>query len=263
VIHDDRHGSERRHKAATTPGKMPPVVRLPKPVQGVLLSGFRRWFQRNAQKRYGPSSPSTFRSSAAAWSSRTPRSRGRSSREPDDLMNVQPNLSRIFGPVRCLHWTAKEHRARRKRSPRRFTPEHQDYEKVIEEETLRETANWPEAPNSRAGTDEQDHADVILRTVFGPTGRTRLPRAQSFRRGQAGSRMATLARSAISARGHTARGAGRGIPPNFEPHVFRAHRQGQGDRASTSAPTIPGALLRSRYEMAPPMVAPGWFLTSC
>ena len=41
-------------KAPTPPGKMPPVVHLPKPVQGVLISGFRRWFLRNALKRYGP-----------------------------------------------------------------------------------------------------------------------------------------------------------------------------------------------------------------
>ena len=41
-------------KAPTTPGKMPPAVRLPKPVVMVLMAGFRRRFLQNAAKRYGP-----------------------------------------------------------------------------------------------------------------------------------------------------------------------------------------------------------------
>ena len=63
----------------------------------------------------------------------------------DDLINVQPNLSRIFGLGFGL-------RAGRQGTPRRrkllAPPFHgqsiKNYEKVIEEETLRETATWPE-----------------------------------------------------------------------------------------------------------------------
>ncbi len=96
--HDER--SDRRTESPFDPrASMPPAVRLPKPVQGVMLSGFRRWFQRNAMKRYGPifainvpffgrsvvvSDPALARQVFLA--------------STDDLINVQPNLSRIFGP---------------------------------------------------------------------------------------------------------------------------------------------------------------------
>ncbi|HXL63088.1 MAG TPA: cytochrome P450, partial [Mycobacterium sp.] len=102
-------------KTPTTPGKLPPVVRLPKPVQGVLLSGFRRWALRNGVKRYGPvfainvpffgrsvvvSDPALLRQVFLA--------------STDDLMNVKPNLSRIFGPGSVFALDGVEHRRRRK-----------------------------------------------------------------------------------------------------------------------------------------------------
>ena len=47
--------SDRRHRSPDDSGQdAAPSVRLPKLVQGVLLAGFRRWFLRNAAKRYGP-----------------------------------------------------------------------------------------------------------------------------------------------------------------------------------------------------------------
>ncbi len=95
-------------KALTTPGKMPPAVRLPKPVQMVLMSGFRRSFLRYAVKRFGPvfainipffgrsvvvSDPALARQVFLA--------------STDDLINVQPNLSRIFGPGSVFALTAR------------------------------------------------------------------------------------------------------------------------------------------------------------
>ena len=102
-------------KAPTTLGKMPPAVRLPKPVQMVLMAGFRRSFLRYAVKRFGPvfainvpffgrsvvvSDPALVRQVFLA--------------STDDLINVQPNLSRIFGPGSVFALDGKEHRARRK-----------------------------------------------------------------------------------------------------------------------------------------------------
>jgi hypothetical protein len=40
-------------EAPSATGAPPPAVRLPKPVQMVLMAGFRRWFLQNAVKRYG------------------------------------------------------------------------------------------------------------------------------------------------------------------------------------------------------------------
>lgn len=86
-------------EAPTTQGKMPPVVRLPKAVQGVLLAGFRRRFLSYAQKRYG----SVFAINVPFFSHSVVVSDPKLVRQvflasTDDLINVQPNLSRIFGP---------------------------------------------------------------------------------------------------------------------------------------------------------------------
>ena len=148
-------------------------MRLPKPVQGVLLAGFRRWFLRNAAKRYGPvfainvpffgrsvvvSDPALLRQVFLA--------------STDDLLNVQPNLSRIFGPGSVFALDGKEHRARRKLLAPPFHGQSiKNYEKVIEEETLRETATWPEGEGFRTLEPmNRITLNVILRTVFGADG---------------------------------------------------------------------------------------------
>ena len=86
-------------KAPTTPGKMPPAVRLPKPVQMVLMSGFRRSFLQYAVKRFGP----VFAINVPFFGRSVVVSDPALARQvflasTDDLINVQPNLSRIFGP---------------------------------------------------------------------------------------------------------------------------------------------------------------------
>ena len=85
--------------STTQPTKRPPELRLPKAVQGVAFAGFRRWMLRKAFGRYGRvivlnlpffgrtvlvSDPALIRQVFMA--------------STDDLINVQPNLSRIFGP---------------------------------------------------------------------------------------------------------------------------------------------------------------------
>ena len=68
----------------------------------------------------------------------------------DDLINVQPNLCRIFGPGSVFALDGKEHRARRKLLAPPFHGQSiKNYEKIIEEETLRETASWPEGREFR------------------------------------------------------------------------------------------------------------------
>ncbi len=82
----------------------------------------------------------------------TPRWRGRCSwRSTDDLINVQPNLSRIFGPGSVFALDDKEHRARRKLLAPPFHGQSiKNYEKVIEEETLRaRPRRGPRASSSR------------------------------------------------------------------------------------------------------------------
>jgi cytochrome P450 len=91
---------------------------------------------------------------------------------PDDVGNIQPNLSRVLGSGSVFALDGAEHRKRR----RLLTPPFhgrsiKNYEKIFEEETLRETANWPEEqafptlePMMRITL------NAILRAVFGAEG---------------------------------------------------------------------------------------------
>ena len=89
------------------------------------------------------------RSSAAAWWFPTRRSPAGVPASTDDLINVQPNLSRIFGPGSVFALDGKEHRARRELLAPPFHGQSiKNYEKVIEEETLRETATGLRVANS-------------------------------------------------------------------------------------------------------------------
>jgi cytochrome P450 family 138 len=244
-------------KTATTPGKMPPVVRLPKPVQGVLLSGFRRWFLRNAVKRYGPvfainvpffgrsvvvTDPTLMRQVFLA--------------STDDLMNVQPNLSRIFGPGSVFALDGKEHRARRKLLAPPFHGQSiKNYEKVIEEETLRETATWPEgAEFPTLEPMNRITLNVILRTVFGADGaeldylRKIIPPWAKL-----GSRMATLPEPPFSTGPYSPWGRLAEFRRNFDRTVFDLIDKAKADPRLDERTDILALLLRSRYEDGTPM----------
>ena len=90
----------------------------------------------------------------------------------DDLINVQPNLSRVFGPGSVFALDGAAHRHRRKLLAPPFHGQSiKNYEKVIEEETLRESANWPEGREFRTLEPmNRITLNVILRTVFGADG---------------------------------------------------------------------------------------------
>jgi cytochrome P450 len=244
-------------KAPTTHGKMPPVVRLPKPVQGVLLSGFRRWFQRNAQKRYGP----VFAINVPFFGRSVVVSDPALARQvflasTDDLLNVQPNLSRIFGPGSVFALDGKEHRARRKLLAPPFHGQSiKNYEKVIEEETLRETANWPEgAEFPTLEPMNRITLNVILRTVFGADGaeldflRTIIPPWAKL-----GSRMATLPEPPFSTGPYSPWGRLAEFRRNFDRTVFALIDKAKADPHLDARTDILALLLRSRYEDGTPM----------
>jgi hypothetical protein len=244
-------------EAPTTPGKMPPVVRLPKPVQGVLLAGFRRWFQRNAQKRYGP----VFAINVPFFGRSVVVSDPALARQvflasTDDLLNVQPNLSRIFGPGSVFALDGKEHRARRKLLAPPFHGQSiKNYEKVIEEETVRETANWPEGvefptlePMNRITL------NVILRTVFGADGaeldflREIIPPWAKL-----GSRMATLPEPPFSTGPYSPWGRLAEFRRSFDRTVFALIDKAKADPRLEERTDILALLLRSTYDDGSPM----------
>jgi cytochrome P450 family 138 len=90
----------------------------------------------------------------------------------DELGNLQPNLSRVFGPGSVFALEGAEHRKRRKLlTPPFHGKSIKNYEKIVEEETLRETASWPEGEEFETLEPMMRITlNIILRAIFGADG---------------------------------------------------------------------------------------------
>jgi cytochrome P450 len=91
---------------------------------------------------------------------------------PDELGNIQPNLSRMFGSGSVFALDRDDHRRRRRLlAPPFHGRSMKNYEAIIEEETLRETASWPEGePFATMPSTMRITLNAILRAVFGADG---------------------------------------------------------------------------------------------
>jgi cytochrome P450 len=159
---------------STTPrANPPPGPRLPKMVQGVAFSVSRRWTVARVARRYGDvftlNVPVYGRTVIVA----DPQlAKHLFTANTDDVGNIQPNLSRVLGTGSVFALDGADHRRRR----RLLTPPFhgksiKSYEKIFEQETLRESANWPQRqafptlePMMRITL------NAILRAVFGADG---------------------------------------------------------------------------------------------
>lgn len=91
---------------------------------------------------------------------------------PDVLYNIQPNLSRLLGSGSVFALDGAEHRARRKLlTPPFHGKSIKAYEQIVEEETLREIASWPDG-REFATLEPMMHItlNIILRAIFGAGG---------------------------------------------------------------------------------------------
>jgi len=90
----------------------------------------------------------------------------------DDVGNVQPNLSRILGSGSVFALDGADHRRRRKLlTPPFHGKSVKNYEKIFEEETLRESATWPEGQAFETTEPMMRITlNAILRAVFGADG---------------------------------------------------------------------------------------------
>jgi cytochrome P450 len=148
----------------------PPRVRLPKLLQGIGLAVSRRNTMRRWVKRYGrvfefnvpfyghcvaASDPALVRSIFTA--------------NPERLTNYQPNLSNFFGPGSIFALDGSRHHNRRRLiGPAFHGRSLRHHEAIIVDETLRESANWPENKEFRIFEPmNRITLNVILRTVFG------------------------------------------------------------------------------------------------
>jgi cytochrome P450 len=91
---------------------------------------------------------------------------------PDVVDNLQPNLGRVLGPGSLFALTGDEHRKQRKL----LTPPFHGrrlaaYERIVEEETVRELATWPAGrPFATQPSMMRITLNAILRAVFGAEG---------------------------------------------------------------------------------------------
>ncbi|MBI5336674.1 MAG: cytochrome P450 [Mycolicibacterium rufum] len=153
-----------------TMGRTPPTVRSPRLVQGVEFAVLRHRAMHTWTKRHGRvfaidipffgrsvvvSDPAVVRSICAA--------------DPQRLVNVQPNMSNLFGSGSIFALDgAAHHERRRVLAPALRGHRLAACEQIIERETFRECATWPDGvefatlrPMSRITL------NVILRIVFG------------------------------------------------------------------------------------------------
>ncbi len=158
---------------ATPVVRMPPAIRLPKAVQAVAFATARRWMMRHMVSKYGNvftlNIPVYGRIVAVADPQLAKQIFATS---PDELGNIQPNLSRLFGSGSVFALEGNDHRRRRRLlAPPFHGKSMKKYESIIEEETLREIAEWPDGqPFATVPPMMRITLNAILRAVFGADG---------------------------------------------------------------------------------------------
>lgn len=153
--------------------RLPPAARLPKLIQGLAFAMSRRWTIPRLVRRYG----NVFTLHVPMFGRVVVVAEPELAKQvfttsPDELGNIQPNLSRVFGSGSVFALDGDEHRRRRRLlAPPFHGKSIKNYEAIFEEETLRETAKWvdgqpfPTLPSMMHIT-----LNAILRAVFGANG---------------------------------------------------------------------------------------------
>src|SRR6201992_513232 len=156
--------------AATT---LPPGPRMPKALQGLAFSFFRRRFMHAMAHRYGDIFSLRVPVYGPLVVAASPQlAKQIFTASPEVLGNIQPNLSRLLGSGSVFALDRDDHRQRRRLlAPPFHGKSIKNYETIIEEETLREIANWPQGiPIATLPSTMRITLNAILRAVFGAEG---------------------------------------------------------------------------------------------
>jgi len=152
---------------------LPPATRVPKALQGAAFSISRRWAVRLMAHRHGD----VFMLNVPVYGPITVVANPQLAKQvfttsPEVLGNIQPNLSRLLGSGSVFALDGDEHRQRRRLlAPPFHGKSIKNYENIIEEETLREIAAWPEATTfATLPSTMRITLNAILRAVFGAEG---------------------------------------------------------------------------------------------
>jgi cytochrome P450 len=153
--------------------KLPPAAKIPKVFQGLGFAISRRWMIERLARRYG----SVFTLNMPMYGRMVVVGDPQLAKQvfttsPEELGNIQPNLSRLFGAGSVFGLEGEDHRRRRRLlAPPFHGKSMKKYESIIEEETQREIADWPEGrPMATLSPMMRITLNAILRAVFGAEG---------------------------------------------------------------------------------------------
>lgn len=153
--------------------RLPPATRMPKLLQGIFFAVSRRWMIQRLARRHG----NVFTVNIPIYGRVVVVGDWRLAKQvfttsPEELGNIQPNLSRLFGSGSVFALDGDDHRRRRRLlAPPFHGKSMKNYEAIIEEETLRESAGWPEGtPLATLPSMMRITLNAILRAVFGAEG---------------------------------------------------------------------------------------------
>ncbi|HEX7323641.1 MAG TPA: cytochrome P450 [Mycobacterium sp.] len=146
---------------------------MPKALQGVLYTLSRRRMAQHLSRRYGnvyTVSLPVF--GPAVFVNHPDLVKQVFLASPEELGNIQPNLSRLLGSCSVFALEGAEHRRRRNLlSPSFHGKSVRAYEHIVIEETLRETAGWPAGKTFETLRPmNRITLNVILRAIFGAEG---------------------------------------------------------------------------------------------
>ncbi|MDR3654776.1 MAG: cytochrome P450 [Mycobacterium sp.] len=159
--------------AAPAAVRLPPAVRLPKFLVGMGFAMSRRGMIQRLARRNGRVFTLNLPIYGRVVVVADPQlAKQIFTTSPEELGNIQPNLSRLFGTGSIFALDGDEHRRRRRLlAPPFHGKSMKNYEAIIEDETLRETAGWPEGrPFATLPSMMHITLNAILRAVFGAEG---------------------------------------------------------------------------------------------
>jgi cytochrome P450 len=153
--------------------RLPPAARIPKLLSGIIFASSRRGMINRLARRHGNVFTLNIPIYGRVVIVGDPQlAKQIFTTSPEELGNIQPNLSRMFGSGSVFGLERDDHRRRRRLlAPPFHGKSMKNYEAIIEEETLRETANWPEGrPFPTLPSMMHITLNAILRAVFGAEG---------------------------------------------------------------------------------------------
>lgn len=153
--------------------KLPPAAPIPKLLCGIIFAISRRGIIKRLARRYGNVFTLDIPIYGRVVIVGDPQlAKQVFTASPEELGNIQPNLSRLFGSGSVFALDRDAHRRRRRLlAPPFHGKSMKNYEAIIEEETLREIAGWPEGrPFATLPSMMRITLNAILRAVFGADG---------------------------------------------------------------------------------------------